>query len=501
MSAEIDIPIIENLAVEKLQPNDYNPNTMTPTEFNELVTEVKHLASLPKPVVVRPNGHGYIIIDGYHGWLAAKEAGLSQVPCEVLDIDEFEAMRQTYKRNQHGTHNPVLQGKMFQRMMGSSGLSQRAFAEMINISEGTVRNSLLYAKADEVRNGYAFEKLTIRQIREYLSLPVEIGNIWLDAGANIETLDKAFVIDVSASVLKKEKVTLGKDWLQGIVDNQLTSGIWTRLFEWSLRNVLELLEWTRKYPARHLQVLVPYIRAVAELGYTKSVMKLLPCELTQDKELVIPISSEKWKDILRECSEREKGKGGISQDLIAASVRLALKEVGVSADDMTDPRTIEMMNIVNDGPDFIRDANLDLWVKRDLVIAGGNGDWPEDMLLEAKRLATAAIEAGHPLQVLPLLNTILENMLLEKKQKEGDIMFSSREETIKKLVERFKANFHIFRTGKVDGRPAYEVLEERLAQVDTAELLLFASFLLGYRSGPVLWIQALKGEFNPSADG
>ncbi len=101
---------IQQLSSELLSPNDYNPNRMSETEFAELVTEVRHLGRLPKPLVVRPNGEGFVIIDGEHGWRASKEVGLSEIPCEVIDVDDFEAMRQTYKRNQHGQHNPVLQG-------------------------------------------------------------------------------------------------------------------------------------------------------------------------------------------------------------------------------------------------------------------------------------------------------------------------------------------------------------------------------------------------------
>ena len=108
---------IINLKTEQVHPNEYNPNEMTDSEFAELVTEVGHLGRLPKPVIVRPNAEGYIIVDGEHGWRAAKEKGLTEIPCEVIEVDDFEAMRQTYKRNQHGTHNPVLLGFLFQEMM------------------------------------------------------------------------------------------------------------------------------------------------------------------------------------------------------------------------------------------------------------------------------------------------------------------------------------------------------------------------------------------------
>ena len=79
-------------------------------------------------MVVRPNGKDgrYLIVDGEHGWRAATKAGFQAIPCEIIEADDFEAMRQTYKRNQHGTHAPILLGKFFKRMMEEKGLSQRA---------------------------------------------------------------------------------------------------------------------------------------------------------------------------------------------------------------------------------------------------------------------------------------------------------------------------------------------------------------------------------------
>jgi ParB/RepB/Spo0J family partition protein len=186
------------LPVDRLHPNEYNPNRMTEAEYAELVAEVRHLNRLPKPVVVRPNGDGYTIVDGEHGWRAANDVGLSEVPCEVLDADDFEAMRQTYKRNQHGTHDPLLLGRMFCRMMESRNLSARALAEEIAVSEGTVRNAMLYVEAADMRNCYApdipkenekkISALSVRQVRCYVKLGGRLADLWLNAKADLSLL-------------------------------------------------------------------------------------------------------------------------------------------------------------------------------------------------------------------------------------------------------------------------------------------------------------------------
>lgn len=150
---------MSEILLERIEPNDWNPNEMTEEEFAELVAEVEHLGKPPKPIILRPKDDGFEIVDGEHSFRALLQVGLKVLKpgwYEVENYDNFEAMRQTYKRNQHGVHDPIKQGRLFQRMMDEHGLSQRAIAKEIGVSEGTIRNSLEYAKAAEVRNDYAF---------------------------------------------------------------------------------------------------------------------------------------------------------------------------------------------------------------------------------------------------------------------------------------------------------------------------------------------------------
>lgn len=189
------------LPVSSLFANTYNPNEMSDEEFAELVAEVRHLERLPKPVVVRPHGDRYVIVDGEHGWRAAGEAGLTEVVCEVIEVDDFEAMRQTFKRNQHGTHDPVRLGRMFQRMKVTRRLSQRRLAKAVGVSEGTIRNAVVYAEAANLRNRYAQSQddelesnesemsgLSVRQVRHFVNLPATIANLWVNAGADVRAL-------------------------------------------------------------------------------------------------------------------------------------------------------------------------------------------------------------------------------------------------------------------------------------------------------------------------
>src|SRR5262245_41204574 len=79
------------LPVSSIQVNDYNPNEMTPDQQAELEKEIAHLGRLPKPVVVRRTGEDtYLVIDGEHSLRAAVKLGHTEVPCEVVEADDFE---------------------------------------------------------------------------------------------------------------------------------------------------------------------------------------------------------------------------------------------------------------------------------------------------------------------------------------------------------------------------------------------------------------------------
>jgi len=130
------------IATDKIDANDYNPNDMAPEKYRVLVGTTKQRGRNPMPIQLRPKGERYVIINGEHNFRAALEAGLPKVLCEVLDVDEFEAMRLTLDYNRHGEHDPLLEGLMFERLKEMRGLSNRALAKEMSHKEGTIHRSI-----------------------------------------------------------------------------------------------------------------------------------------------------------------------------------------------------------------------------------------------------------------------------------------------------------------------------------------------------------------------
>ena len=176
--------------LKNIKPNDYNPNEMSPEDFNELVKEVKHLGKPPKPIVLRKQDDFFEIVDGEHSYRALKALEFQELQAgwyEIVNYDDIEARRQTYKRNLGGKNNPVKLGLMFAQAIEKSGKSNRQLAEEWEISEGTIRNYLRYAEASKLRNDYAnLGQLTNEQIKLYLEIAnfaQPIADFWLACGA------------------------------------------------------------------------------------------------------------------------------------------------------------------------------------------------------------------------------------------------------------------------------------------------------------------------------
>lgn len=535
------------LPTNRLQPNDYNPNRMTADEFAELVEEVRHLGRLPKPVVVRPVEDGYLIVDGEHGWRAATEAGLGEVACEVIDADDFEAMRQTYKRNQHGTHDRVALGQMFRRMLEDRGLSNRELAKEISVSEGTIRNTLIIAEAGELRNGYAgskyetaahgdywFEKMTTKQARLYIVLPEGIRDAWLNAGCPDEWGMPEDTVLEDPAWYARELVDTG-------IAKVFERGVWGS----SAKQAYELHEWRRKHLRLIGEDIDTYVRPVLALHSRRptpiELLERLP--MRDGKPFLTP---EEWEDALRVAWDKGE-KVYELLDMFKDVAKLKAAETGVPADDLEDPRVAMMkLEVEQDAPDFIREAGIPLRDKHFLTKAADRyfdaradinaANLSDAERLEIKRavvhylgeeyqrqakeraayqayldganyeqLVAGAMGRGgvpYPRGVVQVSKAwkrgikshyqALHQAEEEKRKAEALAVLKDPEKIISALVAKLGEAAPKTFGREVNGRPAARVLEERLRAVPRPELVLMAAVAL--KTPVSAWLGALREE-------
>jgi ParB-like chromosome segregation protein Spo0J len=98
------------VAIERIHPNAWNPNSMKPEIFDALVQDIKQNSFLGA-ILVRKclcnnvDGNHYEVIDGEHRWLACQDRrlDLKDIPCYIVDRDDVSARIETVTRNrEHG---------------------------------------------------------------------------------------------------------------------------------------------------------------------------------------------------------------------------------------------------------------------------------------------------------------------------------------------------------------------------------------------------------------
>lgn len=98
-TAGVEKLTVQELGVEKLTPNPWNPNRMSESMRAKLKAYLQR-EGFVEPLVVRPLGEGYQILGGFHRWEIAKELGYASVPCVVVDVDDKRAKILTINLNE-----------------------------------------------------------------------------------------------------------------------------------------------------------------------------------------------------------------------------------------------------------------------------------------------------------------------------------------------------------------------------------------------------------------
>jgi ParB/RepB/Spo0J family partition protein len=111
------------VALESIEPNEWNPNEMTEAEFSMLVDNITRLG-FADPLLVVEDGNRYRIIDGEHRYRAALLLGMEQVPAVVVDLAEKDQRMQTVRLNNiKGEWDPIKFNKLVSDMLEKHELS------------------------------------------------------------------------------------------------------------------------------------------------------------------------------------------------------------------------------------------------------------------------------------------------------------------------------------------------------------------------------------------
>lgn len=132
------------LPISKVEPGSQQPrkyfDELALTELAESIE--KH--GIIQPLTVRKQDSGrYQIIAGERRWRAARQAGLSDVPCLIIEADDATATELALIENlQREDLNPIEEAEGFRALIEDYNLTQEETAERLSKSRPAIANAL-----------------------------------------------------------------------------------------------------------------------------------------------------------------------------------------------------------------------------------------------------------------------------------------------------------------------------------------------------------------------
>lgn len=262
---------ITYISVDKLHPHENNPRKDI-GDVSELAESIKAKGILQNLTVVPCTGHyygDYTVIIGHRRLAAAKEAGLTEIPCIIAEMDEKEQLATMLLENMQRSDLTTYEQAQGIQMMLDLGETVESVAEKTGFSASTIyrRTRLLKLDAD------IFKSTEGRQI-------------------NITEYDKLFEIEDDKrrnDVLK----TIGTNNF----NNTLQRAVYDEKAEKDRKEFLEFLQETAEEITNTVNK--KYI------GWADGVQRLNAIEVPEGAKLYYKKYSNTYYDIYRDFTDEE----------------------------------------------------------------------------------------------------------------------------------------------------------------------------------------------------
>ena len=163
------------LPPSRIVPNPAQPRTVFSQESLQELAQSIAIHGILQPLSVRKRDAHYELIAGERRYRAAQLAGLREIPCIVMQMNEEESGLTALMENlQRQDLNFVEEARGYSRLMTRFSLSQEQVAKAVGKSQSAVCNTLrLLRHSEAVLTKLLEHNLTQRHGRALLKLPTE----------------------------------------------------------------------------------------------------------------------------------------------------------------------------------------------------------------------------------------------------------------------------------------------------------------------------------------
>lgn len=222
LSALFDDNTTDTISSMTVRLSEIEPNRDQPRKvFNEesitsLAESIKEHGML-QPILVRPFGSGYQIIAGERRWRAARMLGLSEVPVQIREMDDQQAMQIALIENlQRENLNPVEEAEGYKDLCDRFNMSHEDIAKAVGRSRSSVSNAVrLLSLPDEILIMLSEGDISTGHAKALLSFE--------DEGKMIQAARKAAEGKLNVRALEKLAKEQDKDEENYIKNNRIDS--------------------------------------------------------------------------------------------------------------------------------------------------------------------------------------------------------------------------------------------------------------------------------------
>ncbi|MHB8973178.1 MAG: hypothetical protein ACYC3X_21725 [Pirellulaceae bacterium] len=409
-------------------------------------------------------------------------------------------MRQTYKRNQHGIHNKVLEGRMFRTMRDSREMSNRDLARELGLSEGMIRNAVAYADLVDMlgEDSNVVESMKVRDVKMAIRLGPFVAKCWINAGCKEDLLTRLFTWEEESG--ERVAAVVKKFELEPLFSNNKLNAAITMA-----REAAEALATYSDMPGAKAGM-----RSLIDRG--ESVALFLEHFLYGDDGMTPSFTQDEWDAIVQRAVDHE----GDTAKAIAFQVRATCAANRAGVMDAKNPYHFGAIKRLEASPDFIRDAELftlmERWYLADRYERALQSDFREyaeesmrgavygfqerrRMLLPTASEAEKRIVSTLPADTDSLIEEFaarLDRARNDAATGERNALFDDREKLTAMVIESVIAGNYRIRTGMIGNRPACEVFIETVKAWSMAELAMVAAVVMKDRYPFERWFNAAE---------
>ena len=232
------------LLLSDIIPNKYQPrNNFDEENLHDLTNSIKERGII-QPIIVRrsnTDNSKYEIIAGERRWLAARKAGMHDIPAVITEADDLKSLEFAIVENvQRHDLNPLEEAQGYKRLIDEFSYDQQKVSKFIGKSRSYITNSLRlltlpvtvlkYVEEKKISSGHAKilvglenaefiankiveKKLSVRQTENFVKIFKKRKSTFVKSvDPNIQHLEKSITdkigLNVSIKNSKKNKGTI-----------------------------------------------------------------------------------------------------------------------------------------------------------------------------------------------------------------------------------------------------------------------------------------------------